>query len=81
MRPVIERALDRWRTLWDELQRKIDKEQFERLGYMKHALEFWVLAKTLLRADPHLLKIENVDMPSKSHLYGTYKQIGNVSLA
>ncbi|KAJ5554321.1 hypothetical protein N7513_004280 [Penicillium frequentans] len=81
MRPVIERALDRWQRLWDELQKIADKEQFERLGYMKHALEFWVLAKTLLRADPHVLKIENVDMPSKSHLYAICKQIGNVSLA
>ena len=79
MRPVIERALDKWRKLWDELQSRSDKEQFERLGFMKHALEFWVLAKTLLRADPHLLKIETVDMPSKGHLYVIYKQIGNVS--
>ncbi|KAJ5987007.1 hypothetical protein N7451_011372 [Penicillium sp. IBT 35674x] len=81
MRPVIERALDKWRTLWDELQSRSNQEQLERLGFMKHALEFWVLAKTLLSADPHLLKIENVDMPSKSHLYVIYKQIGNVLLA
>jgi len=81
MRPVLERALDRWRNLWDELQNRSDKEQLERLGFMKHALEFWVLAKTLLRADPQVLQIENVDMPSKDHLYLIYKQIGNVSLA
>jgi hypothetical protein len=81
MRHVLERALDRWRILWDELQNRPDKEQNEMLGFMKHALEFWVLAKTLLRADPGLLKVEDVDMPSKGHLYDAIKRIGGVSLA
>ncbi|KAJ5762082.1 uncharacterized protein N7511_005464 [Penicillium nucicola] len=81
MRQVLERALDRWRILWDELQSRSDEAQLEMLGFMKHALEFWVLAKTLLRADPSVLKIENVDMPSKGHLYNIYKEIGNIPLA
>jgi hypothetical protein len=30
---------------------------------------------------PDVLKVEDVDMPSKGHLYAILKRIGNVSLA
>ncbi|KAJ5626989.1 hypothetical protein N7528_004416 [Penicillium herquei] len=75
MRPILDRALDRWRVLWDSIYEGHDTKQLEMLGFMKHALEFWVLAKELLGADPQMLQVENVDWPSKDNFSIIYRCI------
>lgn len=75
MRHILDRALERWRLLWDNLHERYGKQGLELLGFMKHALEFWVLAKRLLRADPHVLRVEDTDRPSKGNMSVIYTQI------
>ncbi|KAL1615264.1 hypothetical protein SLS56_011888 [Neofusicoccum ribis] len=44
----IDRALARWRVAWDARLRVPGSQQFKRLGFMKHALDYWWLAQLLL---------------------------------
>ncbi|EOD43913.1 putative zinc c2h2 type domain containing protein [Neofusicoccum parvum UCRNP2] len=44
----IDRALTRWKVAWDARRRVPASQQFKRLGFMKHALDYWWLARLLL---------------------------------
>ncbi|KAJ6178265.1 hypothetical protein N7519_008726 [Penicillium mononematosum] len=49
---VIERALSRWKLIWDLLISQTPSEELERVGIMMSADEVWLLGKVFLRMDP-----------------------------
>lgn len=49
----IERALERWNSLWERLQSKLTQDQIYRAGFMTHAPDLWNFAKILLRTPLH----------------------------
>ncbi|CAD6442342.1 5adcff4b-b7b5-4f5f-af1b-8c894e5f0d47 [Sclerotinia trifoliorum] len=46
----IVQALDRWKILWDDHIEHVGPE-FSRIGYYKNSLEFWQLAKLVLKVE------------------------------
>lgn len=49
----IDRALDRWKALWDLFHARSQKLGTTPPGFMAHSLEFWWLAKMQVK-QPHL---------------------------
>lgn len=45
----VERALDRWKLLWDSNHTEHQLSSMGPSGFMVHALEFWWLAKKLVK--------------------------------
>lgn len=42
---VLDRALLRWRELWDSHTSHMDGDEMMKLGFYRNALEYWCLAK------------------------------------
>lgn len=40
-------ALARWKSVWDAHRKRLSSGQFMRLGFVKYALEFWLLSKCI----------------------------------
>lgn len=57
LKPV-ERALDRWKLLWDSKYTEHQLSSMGPSGFMVHALEFWWLAKKLVK-HPHILSMKD----------------------
>ncbi|KAF9890029.1 hypothetical protein FE257_006709 [Aspergillus nanangensis] len=49
--PSLDRALSRWKLLWERLMSRISTEEMEMAGFMNRANEIWLIAKVLLRTD------------------------------
>ncbi|KAL5364219.1 hypothetical protein BJX96DRAFT_156941, partial [Aspergillus floccosus] len=49
----VERALDRWKSLWDQFERGPEPPETTSSGFMAYSLEYWWLAKMLVK-EPHL---------------------------
>ncbi|RAH68534.1 fungal specific transcription factor domain-containing protein [Aspergillus aculeatinus CBS 121060] len=49
--PSLDRALSRWKLLWERLMSRISTEEMELAGFMNRANEIWLIAKVLLRTD------------------------------
>ena len=60
----IERALGRWKLMWDSVYAEHQLSSIGPSGFMVHALEFWWLAKKLVQ-HPHLFSMrDEVDADS-----------------
>ncbi|GES58092.1 hypothetical protein ATEIFO6365_0004024300 [Aspergillus terreus] len=53
----VERALDRWKSLWDQFQRGPEPPETTSSGFMAYSLEYWWLAKMLVK-EPRLFDKE-----------------------
>ncbi|KAG2412878.1 hypothetical protein HFD88_010435 [Aspergillus terreus] len=53
----VERALNRWKSLWDQFQRGSDPPETTSSGFMAYSLEYWWLAKMLVK-EPRLFDKE-----------------------
>lgn len=47
----LNRALSRWKTLWEGLMSRISKEEVELAGFMASANEIWLMTKVILQTD------------------------------
>jgi hypothetical protein len=45
----VERALDRWKLIWDSKYAELQLSSMGPSGFMVHALEYWWLAKKLVK--------------------------------
>lgn len=52
----IERALDRWKIIWDSKYTEHQLSSMGPSGFMVHALEFWWLGKKLVK-NPHIFSL------------------------
>jgi hypothetical protein len=48
-----DRALHRWKTLWEAHRKQISPRHFKRFGFIRNASEYWWLAKLLLYIEEH----------------------------
>ena len=55
----VERGLDRWKLHWDLLCRDIEPASAKRAGFIIHAVEYWWVAKALIRRPSAALVEEN----------------------
>ncbi|GAB1218142.1 hypothetical protein ATERTT37_007394 [Aspergillus terreus] len=53
----VERALNRWKSLWEQFQRGSDPPETTSSGFMAYSLEYWWLAKMLVK-EPRLFDRE-----------------------
>lgn len=47
----LERALTRWKELWDKELSETSNEEVQLAGFMANANEIWLVAKVLLKTD------------------------------
>ena len=71
----MERALDRWKLIWDS---KYTAHQLSSMGpseFMAHALEFWWLAKKLVKHPQMFSKRDEVAADSTVAFHETVKSL------
>lgn len=47
----LDRALSRWKILWERLISRSTEEDMERAGFMASANELWLISKAILQTD------------------------------
>lgn len=47
----LDRALSRWKILWERLISRSTEEEMERAGFMASANELWLISKAILQTD------------------------------
>lgn len=63
----VDRALQRWMSLWERLQARLSQEEIYRAGFMMHAQDLLVFAKILLRKP--LSETGEIAKDSMSHVH------------
>jgi hypothetical protein len=65
-----ERALDRWKMLWDTtVNSNPTHDQLDRIGLMKFAPQFWSLAKMVMSPRVESVSLDKVNVWTKDYIH------------
>ncbi|PYH92060.1 hypothetical protein BO71DRAFT_458513 [Aspergillus ellipticus CBS 707.79] len=72
---ALERALDRWKVMWDALQTRRDTQKMAQTGFMLNALEIWWLAKSLIRNPPVMPTVGDISLDSMQNFHAMLEKL------